>query len=211
MESPKLLLTPPSRLDIAIAADSDTDAIRIYRTNFPKATTSRQQIERMFPGNLGNLATKKEAELLKKVGSVHAIVGGPPCQGHSDLNNHTRRTDPKNDLYDRMVRATEVFRPSVLMVENVPTVRRSRTDVVGGSVAQLTELGYSVSEKVFLLSNLGVPQARRRHILLATSIPQVQASSVLEAVSNVQHQKRSLRWAIGDPENYKRHGHGCGT
>ena len=32
---------------------------------------------------------------LKKSWANDIVVGGPPCQGNSDLNNHTRRTDPK--------------------------------------------------------------------------------------------------------------------
>ena len=38
--------------------------------------------------------------------SLDVLIGGPPCQGNSDLNNHTRRSDPRNLLYLRMIRCS---------------------------------------------------------------------------------------------------------
>ena len=32
-------------------------------------------------------------------GSIDVVLAGPPCQGHSNLNNHTRRSDRRNELY----------------------------------------------------------------------------------------------------------------
>ena len=53
-------------------------------------------------------------------GAVDVLVGGPPCQGHSDFNNRTRHADDKNELYGSMVRAAEVLEPQHILIENVP-------------------------------------------------------------------------------------------
>ena len=66
-----------------------------------------------------NLLTPGERELKEKVGEFHVGLAGPPCQGHSDLNNHTRRDDEKNDLYPRIARFVELTRPRYVLVENV--------------------------------------------------------------------------------------------
>jgi DNA (cytosine-5)-methyltransferase 1 len=52
--------------------------------------------------------TDAERELRRRVGRVDLVVSGPPCQGHSDLNNHTRREDPKNQLVLRARQETTV-------------------------------------------------------------------------------------------------------
>ena len=185
-------------LEVALAVDNDEAALSVYRENFPKANTSELSIDSLFDGKIGKPHSAKETALLKSVGPVHAIIGGPPCQGHSDLNNHTRRMDPRNELYLRMVRAVEVFRPPVLLIENVPSVVHSTPDVVGLTKLTLDGLGYSVCDRVLQLHPLGVPQMRKRHVLLATHSPDLTAEAFLQEVPERNTQARDLRWAIGD-------------
>jgi DNA (cytosine-5)-methyltransferase 1 len=185
-------------LDVALAVDTDTEALNVYSANFPKAETSLAPVQSFFNGSLGSKHTTKETVLLRRIGAVHAIIGGPPCQGHSDLNNHTRRDDPKNELYLRLIRAAEVFRPSIVLIENVPTVRRSKVDVVTQAREVLTNAGYQVAEEVISVAVVGVPQTRRRHVLLATYIPSYTPTKVFEALTLLSPTKRGLRWAIGD-------------
>src|SRR5207245_8627702 len=52
-----------------------------------------------------------------EIGPVHVLAGGPPCQGNSDLNNHTRRRDDRNELYLTMARAAEILSPEIVLVE----------------------------------------------------------------------------------------------
>ena len=188
-------------LDVALAIDDNDDAITTYKSNFPKANTSGTSVEQILDGAVGQELTAKERALLSQIGSVHAVVGGPPCQGHSDLNNHTRRADPKNELYLRMVRAVEVLRPPILLVENVPAVVHSTPDVVGAARGALQALGYSVGDGVVYLDRIGVPQKRKRHTLLAIRWPDVTAELVFDALDNLEIEPRDLRWAIGDLAN----------
>ena len=94
-------------------------------------------------------------------------LAGPPCQGHSDLNNHTRRADPRNGLYAKVARAAAVFEPKVLCVENVPAVRNDQGGVLETTKTELERLGYLVDDEFIDMHLIGVPQRRRRHILLA--------------------------------------------
>lgn len=185
-------------LDVALALDNDENAISVYRSNFPSANAVCGNIDALLSKRIGCSILQKEQNLVNDVGSVDAIVGGPPCQGHSDLNNHTRRDDPKNALYLRMIRAVEVFRPKILLIENVPSVRHSSPDVVGTSASHLSKLGYSVSDRVITLSHLGVPQTRRRHVLLATLIPGFEAMIPLQSIEDSEPKRSTLRCAIGD-------------
>jgi DNA (cytosine-5)-methyltransferase 1 len=90
----------------------------------------------------------------------------PPCQGHSDLNNHSRRDDPRNAFYVRMARAAEVLSPRAVIIENVPTVVHDKGGVVEITRSVLSDAGYAVADDVIRLDELGVPQTRRRHLLL---------------------------------------------
>lgn len=184
--------------EVVLAVDSDADALAVYEANFPKAATHPDNIEDLLDGEIGTKATKTERALVRRVGDVTACVGGPPCQGHSDLNNVTRRVDPKNALYLRMVRFAELVRPAVVLIENVPAVQHSNPDVVGTARGALLALGYSVDDRVISMELLGVAQRRRRHLMLAVDRERGTAESVLGAVETADLTKRDLRWAIGD-------------
>lgn len=119
-------------IEIALAVDFEHLATAVYRRNFPFAErVDTMDVSLLFDGGLGSKKTFAEQRLADSVGSIDVLVGGPPCQGHSNLNNHTRRVDSKNALYLRMVRAAEVLRPRLLVIENVPSVVRDRHDGAG--------------------------------------------------------------------------------
>ncbi len=189
-------------LDVRLALDFDANATTVYEANFPKATVVTGDIELAFDGALGAPRTDTEIVKAAEVGSVDALVAGPPCQGHSDLNNHTRRDDPKNLLYLRVARAAEILRPRVVLIENVPAVQHDRNRVVANTAKHLQALGYKVGDRTISLTALGVPQRRKRHLLIGISDSiAVSATRVFEAVTSDVNTVRDLRWAIGDLAN----------
>jgi DNA (cytosine-5)-methyltransferase 1 len=188
-------------LDIALAVDSDLASASVYRDNFPKALMRTEPVEQIFDGEPGAPLTQAESECKDRIGVVHALVGGPPCQGYSDLNNHTRRNDPKNRLYLRMARAAEVLNPRVVLLENVPAIQHDKRNVVGAVQSQLTRLGYQTSDRVLHLDSLGVAQKRRRHLLLATVPDWPHPEEVFTVLDERPRQARDLQWAIGDLAN----------
>jgi len=186
-------------LDVRLAIDIDDAAIKVYRHNFPKARAVAGSVESYFDGALGQGCTNTEASTKKRCGAVDILIGGPPCQGHSDLNNHTRRNDPKNALYVRMARAAQVLKPSIVLIENVPAVRHDKGDALGLTTAHLAQNGYSVYHGVIELQQLGVAQTRRRHILLASRVVTVDPAHVLGELGKADNRRSTnLEWAIGD-------------
>lgn len=185
-------------LDVRLAVDFDPDASKVFATNFPKAHVVNGDIEVIFNGSFGEGATGQEEQICEEVGAVQILAAGPPCQGHSDLNNYTRRADPKNLLYLRVVRAAEMISPDVVFVENVPTVLHDKNRVVDISLGRLEKLGFDVASRVVRLDDLGIPQRRRRHILLAVQRSlKVDPTEVLSSLSEPA-ETHDLRWAIGD-------------
>jgi DNA (cytosine-5)-methyltransferase 1 len=126
------------------------------------------------------------------------LVAGPPCQGHSNLNNHTRRDDPKNQLYLRVARAAELLRPGVVLIENVPSVRHDKSHVVRRTAEWLHAIGYRIADQVVRRDQLGIPQRRQRHVLLAVQETLLIDPAAVLAEVVESGPGRDLRWAIGD-------------
>lgn len=188
--------------DVPLAVDFEQAPADVFKANFPKAHVQVATVESYFDGALGAGPTRTELDVIEQVGAVDLLIGGPPCQGHSNLNNHTRRDDPKNRLYLRMARAAEVLRPRVMVIENVPAVVHDSQQVVTRTKEKLEAVDYQVAATRVELVQLGIPQTRRRHILLAVRsdalAPGVSVDDLLEFTPQPTH---DLRWAIGDLEH----------
>lgn len=157
-------------LDIRLALDVAEKPLEVYRHNFdPDGKVALlKSVQEVFDGREGALPTSTEKSWLRRIGAADLLVAGPPCQGHSDLNNSTRRKDPRNQLYLRVVRAVEVIRPQAVIIENVPAVVHDSDGVVVRATQLLSSAGYAVQEQLVELLPLGVPQRRKRHLLIAT-------------------------------------------
>jgi len=188
------------RVKIVLAADTDGHSLKAYKANFPDARISESDVSTLFPGDPGTSLRRVEQEFKETIGRVDVLIGGPPCQGHSDLNNHTRRSDPKNALYLRMARAAEILAPRVVVVENVAAVRRDAGRIVERTRAALEQAGYTVDDRIIDLARVGVPQRRRRHLLLASRGMGIEPKRVLNALesSMSNHPDRTVKWAIED-------------
>jgi len=155
-------------IEVRLAVDFDETATEVYRANLPTADVRQCSVEDLFSGDPGTPLMTNETVLGEQTGPVDVLLGGPPCQGHSNLNNHTRRADPRNVLYLRMARAAEVLRPDIVLIENVPMVTRDTENVVETTLSHLRAFGYVVADAVVDLARLGAPQRRRRHVVLAS-------------------------------------------
>ena len=183
-------------LEIPLAVDFDKEASSCYGLNFPKANIINSDITQMFSDKIGTPLTIKEENLKQTVGHVDLLVGGPPCQGHSDLNRYTKRDDPKNHLYMYMARAAEIFRPKLIIIENVTGALHDKRHVVQSVEEVLIKLGYKIDIGIVDLVKIGVPQTRRRLILLASLDKGYSVNAIQEAFT--VSRERSVEWAIGD-------------
>jgi DNA (cytosine-5)-methyltransferase 1 len=178
-----------------LANDLDPEVLSIYAANFPGTEIIAAPIETLLDGEIGSKPTLAERRLKRLVGKVDLVAGGPPCQGHSDLNNHTRNDDPKNDLYLRMARFCEVIRPTHVIIENVPGVERDRRGAAHRTRALLQSMGYSMDSGTIDASRIGVAQRRKRNFTIASLAIE---PSISQAVADLAVPQRDLHWAIGD-------------
>jgi len=186
---------------IVLAADDSADPLAVYEASLPCERSAARQVDlgAVLNGELGEPPTDAERAFLREVPSATDVcLAGPPCQGHSSLNNHTRHDDERNDLYLRVVRFVELRRPRFCFIENVKSVKRDQRRSVERAIAYLKELGYAVDDGVVRLSEIGVPQTRLRHVVAASAPSEqpLELEDVIErhAVAN----PRTVRWAIED-------------
>lgn len=184
--------------DTRLALDTDGAAITCYQRNFPKARVFQGSIERYFSSRLDAPLTEEEKKLQEQVGHVDILAGGPPCQGHSDLNNFTRRNDPKNLLYLYMARAAIVLKPQAVLIENVPGSLHDKNGVVQTVVSILTAEGFHVHCDSVDFLEIGVPQKRRRLVITACKKPQ---STITDVQREFSVSRRNVEWAIRDLEH----------
>ncbi len=156
------------KLLISLAVDHSQEALNVYRGNFcvGERIARNADITAFFPGNVGAPLSEVEESIRVQTGSVDLILAGPPCQGHSDLNNTTRRDDPRNQLYLKVIRAVEIFLPKAVLIENVTAVVHDRSRALERSQRFLRDLGYSISSSILDAFSIGLPQKRKRHLLL---------------------------------------------
>ncbi len=114
------------------ALDFEPCAVEVYKQNFPRASAQLGDVLTILDGRLHGPLSTAEETLKDRLGTVDLVLGGPPCQGHSDLNNRTRNRDDRNQLYLRMVRAAKVLEPDSLLI-NVPGALRDRSGALSGS------------------------------------------------------------------------------
>ena len=117
----------------------------------------------------------------KGVGNLDCLLGGPPCQGFSQMRRTEGRRgskivrfggynkldqDPRNDLVLRFLEIAAALNPKIIVIENVPQFLSHYHDGKRGGIAQqvegiLNELGYEVSCDILNAADYGVPQLRQ--------------------------------------------------
>ncbi|MFO0448482.1 MAG: DNA cytosine methyltransferase, partial [Pseudomonadota bacterium] len=124
-----------------LAVDADESALSLYSRNIGRDVATSIDLSGVSR-NLERPRTATEVAITRAAGGrPDLMIAGPPCQGHSNLNNHTRRDDPKNEHYFRVVRMAELLKPRFVIIENVPTVTSDLRRSVPRAVKALQHLG----------------------------------------------------------------------
>jgi DNA (cytosine-5)-methyltransferase 1 len=159
-------------LKVELAVDNWNEALAVYQQNFSSIVTSISNFD------LGKMVDKPGSLKLSKTGAkfaaaasgIDVVIAGPPCQGNSDLNNSSRRVDPRNLLYTVPVAFGIQAKAKIIVVENVPPVVHALNDVVDSAFSALKMNGYAVIDVLANAQDFGVAQTRKRHILIASQV-----------------------------------------
>jgi DNA (cytosine-5)-methyltransferase 1 len=141
-----------------------------------------------------------DEDLAAEVGKIDIFLAGPPCQGHSNLNNKTRREDPRNLLYITAVALGVALKAKSIVMENVPEVVNDKSDVVNRAKALLKASGYEwIDSGVLATDHLGGAQTRKRYFLIASRVAASESDvHIKDVAKGLKQVPRPLSWAIGD-------------
>lgn len=197
------------RLESVAAIDVDEDGLAVHQANFGTKYLLHANASTLVDWHVsGAGAASKfsyhpeilDSRLANEVGKIDLFLAGPPCQGHSNLNNKTRREDPRNLLYLTAIALGVGLHARAIVLENVPEVVNDKSDVVNTAKALLKAAGYAwIDSGKLAADDLGGAQTRRRYFLIATKVDVVDESLTIKTAANgLKHSARSLEWAIGD-------------
>ena len=159
--------------DVALGSDQWEPAAETYRRNF--ADTE------VLEGDVRELDAPAIRDAVAGAGydpdGVDVVIGGPPCQGFSRLNNEQieldeMEKDRRNTLFEEFLRVVSVLEPQLVLMENVrDLINRQTSDdryVKDLIVDEFAAHGYKCEYRVLEAEQYGVPQKRRRIFFIGT-------------------------------------------
>lgn len=191
-----------------LAADVDARALQVYRSNLRPRHTIAESVRSMIDYRVSGTGdgarfayepTVIDERLASLVGATDLILAGPPCQGHSSLNNHSRHDDPKNLLYLTVPATAVALGARHVVVENVPNVVRDKNGVVQTTMKLLRDNGYQVTSGTLAADQFGWPQTRKRFFLVASRDTRPIALGTLKNL--FRRETRSVWWLVDDLES----------
>lgn len=183
--------TNSGRFNAVLGNDIKPEALRTFSFNHCQDDIQPQTILQDIRNVPLHVIANKLRDNGIQPGELDCLIGGPPCQGFSQLRRSEEREngkvvkfrgyskiahDPRNDLVLRYLEIAEYLRPKFIVIENVPQMLNHGFD---GRLGHLSEtiiamldkdLGYSVEVAVLTAADYGVPQLRDRAIFIASAI-----------------------------------------
>lgn len=146
-----------------LGIDMDKNAIETFKANHHYANT--------FCGSITEITPKKLAELTDGQ-KIHAVVGGPPCQGFSTVGLGNPN-DQRNLLFKEFIRIVKMTKPYYVVIENVTGLLAKKNEKTIKAIFQIfSKMGYVLDVQVLSSENYGVPEKRRRTIIIGSRINQ---------------------------------------
>jgi DNA (cytosine-5)-methyltransferase 1 len=150
--------------NILVGIDSDETVLKTFSFNHPNSLAMQADLTNFDPKQL-------MIKLGLMQGDLDCIIGGPPCQGFSKNVPATYRflEDSRNQLFRDYLHFVAIFRPKVVVMENVAEIYSAYSGEVRDEIIDiLLELGYKVDVRIMFAPDYGVPQRRRRCIFFAS-------------------------------------------
>jgi DNA (cytosine-5)-methyltransferase 1 len=151
---------------------------RLFNKNFHEYDIKKIVTTPKYINNLNNLF-KKEFKLSIDNGELDLVVGGPPCQGFSNIGfrrSYSVNKDklPSNHLYQDMAWVINKLQPKIFLFENVKGLLSAKWNPKGKKGEIFEDVletfrsikNYKVENALVLAKNYGAPQNRPRVLIV---------------------------------------------
>ncbi len=174
---------------VAVAFDNDPALSLSYPFNFPNTKMVLEDVTKLTG----------DVVLAAAGGRVDGILGGPPCQGFSEIGRH-QVDDPRRQLLSHFFRIIREVKPAFFVMENVRGLAYSDARGVLDDALQLVEDDYAVQgPQIWDASEFGAATTRRR--LFVVGIHKDRGEPLaLEDVAVLKCRPATVEAAISDLE-----------
>jgi DNA (cytosine-5)-methyltransferase 1 len=166
---------------VAFAADNWKPAIDTLVKNHPKVGAHQWDLSKINESDIDDAL----AAASLKVTDIMCIIGGPPCQAFSRLNQNQlfedgietqeNLSDPRRSLFMDFLRVVRHVQPPFIVIENVFDLKTRKLGGIGPDndrlitsviVEEIEAAGYYVTFDILRAQNYNVPQMRKRMIFI---------------------------------------------
>lgn len=160
--------------DVILASDKSEMAAETYRKNHSNVRFLERDIRKLTASEVREAIQGTGHE----VDDVDVVIGGPPCQGFSRLNNeqielNEMEKDRRNTLFEEFLRMVAALEPQLVLMENVRDLMSRQTSdgrqVTDLIVKEFKTIGYNCDYQVLKAEKYGIPQKRRRMFFIGTN------------------------------------------
>ena len=135
--------------------DNDVHALCAHAKNFPKTFHLREDVTELTGTAVLSLVEPPDGSLL-------GVIGGPPCQGFSNIGKRNL-DDPRNGHFIDFFRLVNEIEPAFFLAENVPGILRQNYSAVVERALSLVSDKFRVLDPVVVAADaFGAPTTRTR-------------------------------------------------
>jgi DNA (cytosine-5)-methyltransferase 1 len=145
-----------SKFEVVAAVEMDRAAAATYAANYGR--------DHLFHGKIEDWPTEA-------IPDAEIVVGGPPCQGFSNLGKRDP-LDGRNQLWREYARTVEKIQPHYFLIENVAAFFRSpQWELLQSATEEDGPLSnYELQSYTLNAAEFGVPQLRKRAFVIGRHI-----------------------------------------
>lgn len=150
--------------NVKLANDIEDVCIQTYKYNHPELPS-----DKLIQGDIKEIVDNIENYISD---DIDIVVGGPPCQGFSEVNRQRVIDDPRNKLYKYFLKAVEKITPKIVVMENVKGMLKVADQVVEDYenlhiIKNGQQYSYKVKYQILNSQDFSVAQSRERLIYIA--------------------------------------------
>jgi DNA (cytosine-5)-methyltransferase 1 len=125
-----------------------------------------------YRANIGDHIDTRDIRTIRssEIPNCDVVVGGFPCQGFSVANWARKSDDPRNELFNEMVRVVRDKQPRYFVAENVRGLlsmgKGKVLEEIEAAFSAASKHGYRVQHQLVNAADYGVPQLRMRVIIV---------------------------------------------
>lgn len=174
--------------NVVASIDKDSALTATHHENLPSAD--------LHLIDLANATPNKMARLLQRTyGSIDGVIGGPPCQGFSEIGRRDKG-DERNSLLFQFAKIVNAVQPRYFVFENVPGLLFTNTKPMLDRALSSLSRNYDIPHPAVLdAKDYGVPTSRQRvfvigfhkHMGIDPSFEGIQAKYGVKRATTVRH------------------------